>query len=99
MCVGVPMKLVEVRGEVGLVEEAGVRREVGLALLEAPAVGQYVIVHAGYAIELLDPDEAEETLALLREVGLLDEEGNLLPPERPARAGGPGGIGGPGAAS
>ncbi len=93
MCVGIPMKLVEVQGEVGMVEEAGVRREVGLALLEAPAVGQYVIVHAGYAIELLDPAEAEETLALLREVGLLDKDGNLLTPERPARPGGQGGAG------
>ena len=82
MCVGIPMKLVEVRGEVGLVEEAGVQHEVGLNLLEAPTVGQYVIVHAGYAIQLLDPDEAEETLQLLREAGLVDERGSLLPPER-----------------
>ena len=82
MCVGIPMKLVEVRGEVGLVEEAGVQHEVGLNLLEAPTVGQYVIVHAGYAIQLLDPDEAEETLQLLREAGLVDEQGSLLPPER-----------------
>jgi hydrogenase expression/formation protein HypC len=82
MCVGIPMKLVEVRGEVGLVEEAGVRREVGLNLLEAPTVGQYVIVHAGYAIQLLDPEEAQETLQLLREAGLVDEQGGLVPPER-----------------
>ncbi len=91
MCVGIPMKLCEVRGEVGVVEEAGVRREVGLALLEAPAVGQFVIVHAGYAIELLDPEEAEQTLALLRQAGILDEEGRAANPLRDDDRGAPSG--------
>jgi hydrogenase expression/formation protein HypC len=79
MCIGIPMKLVEVEGEVGIVEEAGVRREVGLALLEAPRVGDYVIVHAGYAIECLDPAEAEETLDLLRRAGILGAEEGAAP--------------------
>jgi hydrogenase expression/formation protein HypC len=72
MCIGIPMKLVAIEGDVGVVEEAGVERQVGLALLEAPQVGHYVIVHAGYAIEILDPVEAEETLSLLRQAGLLE---------------------------
>jgi hydrogenase expression/formation protein HypC len=73
MCVGIPMKLVAVEGQLGVVEEAGVRREVGLALLDEPEVGHYVLIHAGYAIELIDPEEAQETLALLREAGFLPE--------------------------
>jgi hydrogenase expression/formation protein HypC len=73
MCVGIPMKLVAIEGQLGVVEEAGVRREVGLALLEEPKLGHYVLIHAGYAIELIDPEEAQETLALLREAGLLIE--------------------------
>lgn len=73
MCVGIPMKLVAIEGQLGVVEEAGVRREVGLALLDEPKVGHYVLIHAGYAIELIDPEEAQETLALLREAGLLPE--------------------------
>jgi len=71
MCVGIPMKLTEIRGDVGLVEEAGVSREIGLTLLEGPRVGDYVIVHAGYAIQLLNPEEAQETLNLLRQAGIL----------------------------
>jgi len=67
------MKLVAIEGQLGVVEEAGVRREVGLALLDEPKVGHYVLIHAGYAIELIDPEEAQETLALLREAGLLPE--------------------------
>ncbi len=74
MCVGIPMKLVAIEGELGTVEAAGVEREVGLALLEHPRIGDYVLVHAGYAIEQIDPEEAQETLALLREAGLLDPE-------------------------
>jgi hydrogenase expression/formation protein HypC len=73
MCIGIPMKLVEVRGDVGVVEEAGVRREIGLALIDEPVLGHYVLVHAGYAIEIIDPEEAAETLRLLRQVGILPE--------------------------
>jgi hydrogenase expression/formation protein HypC len=73
MCVGIPMKLIAIEGELGTVEASGVEREIGLALLEHPRIGDYVLVHAGYAIEQIDPEEAQATLALLREAGLLDE--------------------------
>ena len=82
MCVGIPMKLIAIEGEIGTVEASGVEREVGLALLEQPRIGDYVIVHAGYAIEQIDPEEAAETLALLRQAGLLDEPGE--PPRNPS---------------
>jgi hydrogenase expression/formation protein HypC len=72
MCVGIPMKLISISGEIGTVEESGVEREVGLALLDDPQIGNYVLIHAGYAIEQIDPEEAQVTLALLREAGLLD---------------------------
>ncbi len=87
MCVGIPMKLVEIKGDLGVVEEAGVSREVGLSLLDSPQVGQYVIVHAGYAIELIDPDEAQETIELLRRAGLLDEKGLPRAPTPPGAEG------------
>lgn len=76
MCVGIPMKLIAIEGELGTVEASGVEREIGLALLEHPRIGDYVLVHAGYAIEQIDPEEAQATLALLREAGLLDEPGD-----------------------
>jgi hydrogenase expression/formation protein HypC len=68
------MKIITIDGEMGIVEEAGVEHEVSLALLEKPAIGHYVIVHAGYAIEQLDPDEAQETLNILHQAGLITRD-------------------------
>jgi hydrogenase expression/formation protein HypC len=62
------MKLVSRQELVGVVELSGVQREISLMLLPEAQVGQYVLVHAGYAIAQVDEKEAEETLALLREV-------------------------------
>lgn len=69
MCLAVPMTLVTVDDDGGgVVELEGVRRAVRLDLLEAPQVGDMVIVHAGYAIETLDREEAEARLALFRDL-------------------------------
>ena len=65
MCLAVPAKLIEVNDEVGKVHLGGTEREVGLQLLDNPAVGEYVLVHAGFAIEKVDEEEAKETLRLL----------------------------------
>ncbi len=65
MCLAIPMKLVAINGFSGKVIEGGVQRDVRLDLMEAPQLGQYVIVHAGYAIQVLDAKEAEETLELI----------------------------------
>lgn len=68
MCLAIPMKLIE-RDEIqGTVEVDGVRREVSLILLDDASVGEYLLVHAGYAIGRVDEAEAMETLALLRAV-------------------------------
>ena len=68
MCVGVPMQVVRIEGDDALAEIDGVKREASLMLLaEEVAVGDYVIVHAGFAISKLDQEEARETLALMRE--------------------------------
>ncbi len=68
MCLAIPMRIVEIRGEKGVVEAGGVKREVGLQLLKDFKIGDYVIVHAGFAIEILDEKEAEETIALFKEM-------------------------------
>jgi len=68
MCLAVPMALVEVDGARGVAEARGVRSEVRLDLVEGAAVGGYVLVHAGYAIQLLDEEQATETLTLLEEL-------------------------------
>ena len=74
MCVAVPMKVVSREGDraVGLLGDT--RREVGLALLPDVEVGDYVIVHAGYAIQRLDEEEARRTLELIAEL-LAAEDG------------------------
>jgi hydrogenase expression/formation protein HypC len=62
------MKVIEIQGPVARVEEAGVRREARIDLVDGVRVGDYVIVHAGIAIERLDPEEARETLRLFEEM-------------------------------
>ena len=68
MCLAVPMKLIKIEGEMGLVEVGNVRREVGLQLVEEVKTGDYLIVHAGFAIQKLNEKDALETLALFREM-------------------------------
>ncbi len=68
MCVAIPMKVVEVLGDRGIVEAGGIQHEIGLHLLQNVKVGDYVLVHAGFAIQKVDEKEAQETLALLKEM-------------------------------
>ncbi|MBD3618997.1 MAG: HypC/HybG/HupF family hydrogenase formation chaperone [Chromatiales bacterium] len=83
MCLGIPGRIVEiVDGAQGLakVEVSGVRREVNIACVidqEHPAescVGDWVLVHVGFAMSRIDEDEARKTLALLQELGEVREE-------------------------
>ena len=70
MCLAVPMRVLETKGEEAVVELGGVRRTIHLALLSAEDLqpGDYLIVHAGFAIQKLDKKEAEETLKLFEEM-------------------------------
>jgi hydrogenase expression/formation protein HypC len=69
MCLAIPAKVLEVSGSRARVDfGGGVTREVNVSLLERVKVGDYVIVHAGFAIQILDSEEAEKTLKLWEEV-------------------------------
>lgn len=68
MCLGIPMKVIKIEGERAIAEIGGAEREISVALLEDLRVGDYVIVHAGFAIEKLDEKEALETLDMIREI-------------------------------
>ncbi len=68
MCLAVPMKVIEIDGPMAQVEESGVRRSARVDLVEGIKVGDYVIVHAGIAIDRLEPEEAAETLKLFAEL-------------------------------
>lgn len=71
MCLAIPAKVVEVKGDIAKVDfGSGILRDVNVSLVEAK-IGEYVIVHAGYAIQVLDEEAAKETLELWDE--LLDE--------------------------
>lgn len=69
MCLAIPALVIEKRDfDMGIVELGGVRKEISLALLDSVEVGDYVIVHVGYALSRLDPEEAALTLALFAEM-------------------------------
>ena len=69
MCLAVPMKIVKIDSAgKALVRQDDLETEVDLTLIEDPKVGDYVIIHAGYAIDLLDLEEARERLKLFREI-------------------------------
>jgi hydrogenase expression/formation protein HypC len=68
MCWAIPLRLTRVDGEVGKVELGGGERQVGLQLLDEARPGDYVLVHAGFAIQKLDEEEARETLRLWEEM-------------------------------
>lgn len=75
MCLAIPARVVELRdNDSAVVDLAGVRKEISLALVDDVAPGDYVIVHVGYALSKLDPDEAAKTLALFAEIGVLDAD-------------------------
>jgi len=65
MCLALPVKVIELgSSDTAVVDLGGVRKEISLALLDDVNVGDYVILHVGYALSKLDPDEAAKTLAL-----------------------------------
>ena len=74
MCLAIPARVVALP-ETGtaLIDVGGVRKRVSLALVEGVAIGDYVIVHVGYALTRLDPEEAERTLALFAEAEFASE--------------------------
>jgi hydrogenase expression/formation protein HypC len=85
MCLAVPGKIIEITPTpgslMGKVDFGGVIREVCLEAVPEAALGNYVIVHAGFALNILSEEEAEETLAALRELG--DIEAELMTDESP----------------
>jgi hydrogenase expression/formation protein HypC len=79
MCLAVPARVIELRPDnMALVDLAGTQREISLMVLdEDAAIGDFVLVHVGYAIEKIDEEEARRSLELFRELDMLGED---LPP-------------------
>ncbi len=71
MCLAIPSRIVKINNEMATIDVDGVQRQASLLLLEEPTVGDWVIVHAGFAIHKIDEAVALETLQLLREAASL----------------------------
>ena len=89
MCLAVPGKIIEKRADefpvMATVDFDGVRKDICLAYLPETEVGDYVIVHVGFAISRLDEASALETLEMFRDLGILEEELGLEKAEEPGR--------------
>jgi len=75
MCLAIPAKVVALEpGEMAVAAVEGVKKRISTALLDEVALGDYVLVHVGYALHRLSEDEAQHTLALMAEAGILADE-------------------------
>ncbi len=74
MCLAIPMKLIKIEGNKGLVELSGVQKEISLDLLGEVEIGDYLIIHAGFAIERLNEEEAKKTLAIWEEIAEVQKQ-------------------------
>ena len=75
MCLAIPAKITELDGDdMAVVALEGIKKRISTALVEDLAIGDYVLVHVGYALHKVSPDEAARTLQLMAEAGVLQDE-------------------------
>ncbi len=77
MCLAIPGKIVEfvdVENQIAKVEVGGVKRNVNIGMLDDTRIGDYVLIHVGFAMSKIDEKEAEETLRVLQELGSYEPE-------------------------
>jgi hydrogenase expression/formation protein HypC len=75
MCLAIPARVIELEDDdIAIVALEGVKKRISTALLEEVAVGDYVLIHVGYALHKVSPEEAARTLQLMAEAGVLEEE-------------------------
>jgi hydrogenase expression/formation protein HypC len=74
MCLAIPAKIISIQDKEAVIDIGGIRREASLWLTPEARVGDYVLLHTGYAIAVLDEDEARETIELIEAVAKAGEE-------------------------
>ncbi len=74
MCLALPMRITAIDGDSATIATEGLRQRASIVLVPQASVGDYVLVHAGYAISVMDEDDAQETLALLAELDAFGDE-------------------------
>ena len=82
MCLSIPAKIVKLDGNAATVDVMGNRREADVSLVEEPQLGDYVLVHAGFAIQKMTAEDAAETLKIWEEIASL-ESGEPLEEDKP----------------
>ena len=68
MCYAIPAKILSIKGDIAIVDYGGVKKKVNISLMESIKIGDYILIHAGFAIERLDKQSAEESLQIIREM-------------------------------
>lgn len=74
MCYAIPAKILQIDGDTAKVDYGGVKKNINISLLESVRKGDYVLIHAGFAIEKLEKQSAEESLELIREMMQLADQ-------------------------
>ena len=74
MCLAIPAEVIAIEGDDAQVSVGGVKKKISLALVENIAVGDYVLIHVGYALNKISPEEAQKTLELFAEAGMLEAQ-------------------------
>ena len=74
MCLALPMRITAVDGSRATIAVEGLEQECSIMLVPGAGIGDYVLVHAGFAISVIDEAEAQETYDLIREIGAFDED-------------------------
>jgi hydrogenase expression/formation protein HypC len=74
MCLSIPSKVLSINGNTAIVSVGGTEYKASLQLLDDVSVGDYVLLHTGFAIQIISEKEAQETLKLLRELGEIDQK-------------------------
>ncbi|MFH0952819.1 MAG: HypC/HybG/HupF family hydrogenase formation chaperone [Verrucomicrobiota bacterium] len=69
MCLAVPVRIIELRGDTAVVDISGVRREANVSFIDSPKVGDHVLLHAGFAIEKWSDEDVREYEQIIREAG------------------------------
>jgi hydrogenase expression/formation protein HypC len=74
MCLSIPSKVLSINGDKAIVSVGGTEYEASLQLVEDVEIGDYVLLHTGFAIQKISEEDANETMKLLRELGAIDEK-------------------------
>lgn len=78
MCLAIPAKVIEMReGDNAIISVEGVKKEISLALVADVKIGDFVLVHVGYALNKISPEEAEKTLKLMAEISVISDNSSL----------------------